>query len=444
MEDAHAHSASDRRNRSIRMAVAMSMLSKLGTFGLQLLAIPVAIRVLGKTEFGLYSSVSLTLTTISLFEVGVGPALAHGLAKASATGDRERLRILASTSFFVMLGIALLVGAAASIFLSLVPVGQIYGEAYAAKESVLKPALWIGLGLFLLLFLLNLTERIREGFLEVATTNAFGAVGNVVAAVVVAVGIHYEPQVWFLVLAIHGTMVVTKLCNTGLLWTRRPEMIPVRKWFRLSEARHLLGDGLSFSTCCLVTGIIEYSVCGWFVGREGGPGAVALFGVLVQLSVMMTGFVMMVSTPTWPAVAEALARDDHGWAKRAARKLTLYGGGFALCAALGLTLLGPLVFRYWLGKDFSDLPHSLFACYGVYFLAHIWRHLNHTMMIGTGQVKRLVRIQLAESALVAIVAWLGLHFGGLETMLLCMGGVLLLMTGRILPGMVREVLGRSR
>lgn len=443
MEAHPDHAASGRRNRSIRLAVVMSILSKLGTFGLQLLAIPVAIRVLGRAEFGLYTSVSLTLTIISLFEVGVGPALAHGLAKASATGDRERLRELASTSFFVMIGIALLVGALVATFLALVPVGEIYGKEFADKESVLKPALWIGLGLFVMLFFLNLTERIREGFLEVATTNAFGAAGNVLAALAVGIGIHFQPHVWFLVLAIHGSLVLTKLCNTGLLWVKRPELIPSPKWFRRDTARHLLGDGLAFSTCCLLTGVVEYNLCGWYVGRDGGPSAVALYGVFVSLTVMMTGFVMMVSTPTWPAVAEALARHDRDWARKAARKLTLYGGGFALCAGLGLTLLGPLVFRYWLGKDFSDLGHGLFACYGFYFLAHIWRHLNHTMMIGTGQVKRLVKIQLAESALVALAAWLGLHFQGLETMLLAMGGVLFLMTGRILPGMVGEVLGEK-
>lgn len=443
MEATTDHAATGRRNRSIRSAVVMSILSKLGTFGLQLLAIPVAIRVLGRAEFGLYASVSLTLSIISLFEVGVGPALAHGLAKATATGDRERLRVLASTSFFIMVGIALLVAAVMATVLVLVPVNQLYGEAFADRESVLRPALWIGLGMLMLLFLLNLTERIREGFLEVATTNVFGAVGNVIAAMVVAVGIHYQPHVWFLVLAVHGSVVLTKLCNTGLLWAKRPEMIPAPRWFSRDVARHLLGDGLAFSTCCLLTGIVEYNLCGWYIGLHGGPAAIGLYGVLINVTVMMTGFVLMVSTPTWPAVAEALARNDPGWARRAARKLTLYGGSFALCASVGLTLFGPFVFRLWLGKDFADLSHGLFACYGFYFLAHIWRHLNHTMMIGTGQVKRLVKIQLAESALVAVIAWLGLHFFSIEVMLLGMGSVLFLMTGRILPAMVSEVLDES-
>lgn len=435
----HVH----RRDRSIRLAVATSLLSKAGTAGLQLLAIPIAIRVLGRAEFGIYTSVTLTLTTVSLFEVGVGPALAHGLAKASASGDRDQARTLASTAFFVMLAVALLVGLVAGAVLSTLPVVRLYGDAFAGQESVLRPALWTGLGLFLLLFLLNLTERIREGYLEIATTNACGAAGNLLAALAVGIGVHYVPQVWFLVLAIHGSLVIAKLANTALLWRKRPEVIPSWNWFRPGIARHLMGDGLAFSTCCLITGIVEYNVVGWMIGRDGGPAAVALYGVFVSLTIMQSGFVLMISTPTWPAVAEALARDDRDWARRAATRLYRYGGGLALVSAIGLTVLGPWVFRFWLGQEFAGLGHAIFACYACYFLAHIWRHLNHTLMIGTGQVTRMARIQLLESALVAVAAWMGLHYGGLPIMLLCMGGVLLMMTGRILPSMVARVLRPS-
>ncbi|MGC4014565.1 MAG: hypothetical protein QM755_08645 [Luteolibacter sp.] len=232
-----------RRDRSIRLAVATSLLSKAGTAGLQLLAIPIAIRVLGRAEFGIYTSVTLTLTTVSLFEVGVGPALAHGLAKASAAGDRGQARTLASTAFFVMLAVALLVGLVASAVLSSLPVARLYGDAFAGQESVLRPALWIGLGLFLLLFLLNLTERIREGYLEIATTNACGAAGNILAALAVAIGVRFVPEVWFLVVAIHGSLVLAKLLNTALLWKRHPEVIPSWRGFHPGIARLLMGDG---------------------------------------------------------------------------------------------------------------------------------------------------------------------------------------------------------
>ena len=435
-EETHAR----HRNRSIGLAVVTSFLSKAGNVLLQLLSIPIAVRVLGREEFGLYTTVNLTLSLVSLLQVGVGPALTHGLAKARADGDETAQRELGSTAFFLMAGIAAVAGIALAGVLISVPVSTIYGEGFAANESILRPALWTGLFLFLLLFILNLTERVREGHLEVAANNLWGAAGNVMAALFVGVGVWFVPQVWFLVLAVHGAMVIAKLGNTVSLWRKHPLMLPRPDAFRLPRARHLFGDGIAFSTCCLVTGIIEYNFCGWLAGRHGGPAEVALYGVFISLTIMQLGFVVMLSAPTWPAVAEALARGDHAWAKRASTRLYQFGTGFALCSAAGLTLLGPWLLPLWLGNEFSQIGRPLLACYGLYFVAHVWRHLNHTLMIGTGQVSRVVGIQLLESALIATLALPALARWGIGGMLLVMGALMLMLTGTVLPARVLRAL----
>ncbi len=430
------------RDRSIRMAVVTSFLSKAGNILLQLLSIPLAVRVLGREEFGLYTTVTLTLSTVSLLQVGIGPALAHGLSKARAAGDREAQRELGSTAFFLMLAIALGVGVLMAGALAVVPLDRLYGENFAGKEPALRPALWVGLGLFLMLFVLNLTERIREGHLEVAANNVYGAAGNVLAAVLVAAGVWLMPEVWFLVVAVHGAMVVTKVWNTAALWKKHPLMVPSLRRFRPGVAGSLFSDGIAFSTCCMVAAIVEYNLCGWMIGKTGGPSEVALYGVLITVTVMQMGFVVMLSTPTWPAVAEALARDDRDWARKSAGKLYWYGMGFALCSAAGLVVLGPFLFPIWLGGEFSGIGRGLLACYGFYFVAHVWRHLNHAMMIGTGQVNKLVRVQLLESALVALLAWFAIREGGTAALLVVTGGLIFAMTGWVLPRWVMRGLAR--
>jgi O-antigen/teichoic acid export membrane protein len=430
-----------RRNRSIRLAVLTSLLSKGGTILLQLISIPVAIRVLGREEFGLYATVNLSLTLVGLLQVGVGPALAHGLAKSRAEGDEERQGVLVTTAMLLMLGVIVVLGVLLGLLMWSVPLTDLYGDTYAGKESALGPALWIGLGVSLCLFLLNLTERIREGRLQVACNNVWGAAGNVLAAVAVGIGVWWLPEVWFLVVAVHGSLLLAKVGNTIVLWLEDVRMRPWTGRFCGKTAKHLFTDGLSFSTCCLVTGVVEYNFAGWMVGRlSGGPSELALYSVFISLSIMQMGVVFMVSAPTWPAVAEAMARGDVGWARRAAKRMYWYGMGFALASAVGLVVLGPLLFRWWLGPEFAATGRLVFACYGAYFAANVWRHLNHTLMIGTGQVGRLARVQLLESALVALAAWVGLSQGGIGGLLLGMAVVMILVTGWVLPLRVRECL----
>ncbi len=440
MSESQSAETASRRNRSIRLAVATSFISKGGTILLQLISIPIAIRVLGRAEFGLYTTVNSALATMSLLEVGVGPALTHGLSRARVDGDEVKQRELGSTAFFLMAGIALLGGLAFATVLLTVPLPHLFGQSYAGRESALRPALWAGLGMFLMLFVMNLTLRIREGHLEVASNNLWGAVGNVIGALLVGFGVRWIPEVWFLVVAIYGARVFAVGFNSLTLLRDHPLMIPALKFFRPDMVRHLISDGMAFSTCCLVTGIVETSFCIWLVGRANGPAAVALFGVFMSLTVMQLGFVVMLSTPTWPAVAEALARGDRPWARKAARRLYLFGTGFALCSALGLLVLGPYLLPFWLGKEFTNIDRPLLACYGLYFIAHVWRHLNHTMMIGTGQVGKLVRIQLIESTMVAGIGWTALHFGGIQALLAAMGVVILTLTGSVLPRWVSRAL----
>ncbi|MDB6080566.1 MAG: hypothetical protein JWO82_4313 [Akkermansiaceae bacterium] len=447
MSAASLPEAASRRDRSIRLAISTSLLSKVGTLLLQLVSIPLAVRIFGRTEFGLYTTVNLTLTTVSMLEVGVGPALAHGLSKARATGSEEDQKILGSTAFFTVLGVAILVAILLAAVLLTVPLAAIYGQDFAGKESVMRPALWVGLGLFLMFFLLNLTERIREGHLEVAANNLWGAAGNLTAAAAVGFGVlaarreWFTPEIWCLVLAVHGSLVLAKGANTISLWRTHPAMIPRLSFFRKAVAKHLFSDGMSFSTSLLLTGLVEYNLCGWMVGRlDGGPAATALYGVFISLTVMQLGFVIMLSTPTWPAVAEALARDDYPWARRAAKRLYLFGTGFAFCSAIGLIAIGPWVLPLWLGKDFSGISRAVLACYSLYFVAHVWRHLNHALMVGTGQVGRLARIQVVESVLVAGIAYLALRYGSMEIMLLAMAVVMLSITGWLLPRQVAAML----
>lgn len=444
MPDSTAAACSVRRDRSIRLAVATSLVSKLGTVLLQLISIPLAVRVLGREEFGLFTMVNLTLGTVSLLEIGVGPALAHGLSKARAMRDLEGERSLVSTAFLLMLGMALLVGAGMALVLFMVPLSNLFGEKFAGKEEILRPAMWVGLGLFLMFFVVNLTERIREGYLEVASNNLWGAVGNVLGAICVGVGIWYVPEVWFLVLAVQGSMILAKLGNMAAVWKKHPQTIPSFRAFKPAIAPGLLTDGLSFSACFILTGFVEANFCGWMIGHFGdGPSAVALWGVFVTLTVMQLGFVVMLSTPTWPAVAEALARGDIAWARNAAKRLYFFGLAFAMISSVGLVIFGPWALGIWLGKSFGDTDRAVLACYAGYFIMHVWRHLNHAMMIGTGQVKRLAVIQIFETIVMISVVSAALFMGSLNLMLIAMAATIVCGTGWILPKQVYRVLNRS-
>jgi O-antigen/teichoic acid export membrane protein len=166
------------------------------------------------------------------------------------------------------------------------------------------------------------------------------------------------------------------------------------------------------------------------------------YSVLVMLTSAMLGFVLMITTPMWPAVVDALARGDVAWVRRTAWRLWLYDSGFAAACGLVLVLFGPTLLPMWVGPKAQELNRPVLLAFSVYFLLYAWRHANHMLIVGAGRVRTLAVVQVAESALVLGAAWFGMNHGGLATLLLSMATAIGLVTGWALPALLRRELKR--
>ena len=91
-----------------------------------------------------------------------------------------------------------------------------------------------------------------------------------------------------------------------------------------------------------------------------------------------------------------------------------------------------------MGEKFAGIPRGLLAAYSFYFVAHVWRHINHALMIGTGQVMALARVQFLETGVLALAAWFALKYGCMGYMLVAMAVVIFSATGWVLPLKVRQ------
>jgi O-antigen/teichoic acid export membrane protein len=432
-QDRELHS--ERRGRAIKSAVFTSLASKAGTALLQLVSIPIAYRVLGAEAFGLYATVAMAIGIVILLQFGVGPALTHGISRATAIDDPGLARCYFSTSWFLMLGLAILGGLVFSLLLLYVPLTFFFGAKYAGLEPQLLPALWLALGIILLEFLLSHTERAREGFLEVHINNAWGAAGNFLGGIAVGAGIWFFPSIEFLILAVYGSHVFAKGANTIHLLVKRPELLPRPSVCSGKVAGELLSDGLAFSVSHSLSTILEVNVCSLIIAHFAGPAAVGTFMVLMQVASFMLGFVIMFTTPTWPSIVDAYTRRDFPWIRRIAKRLWAYVLSYGLCASLGLTLLGPYLLPLWMGPEFQ-VDWTILLPFSLFYLSASWGHTNHSMLVGLGLVKRSAVYALLEAVVILGPAYIGMATFGLSGLFTGMFLTMVCLTGWIFPCML--------
>ncbi|MEM8953989.1 MAG: oligosaccharide flippase family protein [Verrucomicrobiota bacterium] len=428
-----------RRNHAIRWAVITSLMSKAGTALLQLISIPIAIRVLGLEMFGIYSTIAMGILIVMLLQIGVGPALTHGISQALARHSRSDQQSFYTTAFFIILGLATIGVMVVSSILTTIPLPVLFGQKYAPFEDTMRPALWLGLGIVIVQFILSHTERTREGYLEANINNAWGAAGNFLGATALALGIAHFPSIEYLLLCVFGSNALAKLGNTIHLLIKRPWLFPRPSLFRPSIARHLFSDGVAFSLSSSVTALVEFNVCALIIGHLAGPATVGVFNVLIQIDVTLAGFVIMITTPTWPAIVDALTRYDLNWIKTAAARLRRFGAAYCLAAMAGLVAFGPSLIPLWLGPEVQIPRLTLFA-FMCFFTIGIWNHIHHSLLIGMGMVKPAALFVLLEALVILGPATLGFAQFRLPGLFLGMALTKLLVTGTVFPKMFRKSL----
>lgn len=410
-ESAHAQ-----RTRAIGMAVLSSLMSKGGTALLMLISIPLAFKVLGEARYGVFGVVQTLMFFITMSDLGMGPEIMRRITGAVAKGDRDEETTVISCGFFIALGFVMVAAVLFWALMTLVPVTTLFGAGFDEVQDELRTNLWLAGGMFLTMLMVSMLERAREGYQEIHIGNTFGAVQNVIAACVLYFGVQHWPTVTFLMLAIYGTQALTGAANAMHLLYRRPWLIP--RWSKVDRqlGRRMMREGLALFTAGTMAPIFQREGTKWLVGQmmgHQGPAVLGRYTILIQLGFFLYGFVLMVSRPLWPAVADAVARGDMEWVRAARRRISKWALILGGLTVAGFTVLGPWLAETWLRKplEVQRLDYGLFS---LSFVLMVWSHFHYVILAGIGSIRPVARVLTWETVTVLVLAWIGIPWFGLS------------------------------
>ena len=446
-----AHTAAH-RDRSLRLAVITSLISKAGTIVLRLVSIPIAIHLLGMELFGVYTAITMAVGMIDMMHIGIGPALTKALSTAMARGDHETEKTVFSTCILISLGLSLISAIAGLLLLLNVPIPVLFGEEFSAVSSTMFRAALVGLFIIQIEMTCIPFEMARDGYQETRFSNAWGAAGNVAGALALVIGIWFFPTIEFLLIAVNGSIALAKLGNTCHLLIGRPYLFPRFSLFRKKLVPLLARDGIRFSITYILAAAVEYNLMAFLIGRHVGPEAVGIYNVMITVHFSLTGLVVMFTKPYWPALMDAFERQDTSWITTTSNRLRLGGLLFALLSGIGLVALGPVILPLWAGEEFYTTAGESFKmdrfaliCFGAYFTAHIWRHINQILALGIGWISPVARVVVAEAAFLILIAGYALYQeANVSTIYLVMAGSITLFSGWLFPLFFLRGKGNSR
>lgn len=429
-----------KRSALLRLAILSSGLSKLCGLALQASAIPLVYRSLGPHHYALYLLLTGALGTIALAQMGAGPGLTQGIARANAADEHERAAALLRAAFRLAGAAAVVGGAVVLACVYLVPPGELFGPAFAANRDEILLATDVCIALFGLQVLASVVDSALAGYQEQMFTHIGTMLANLACIGLLFIVCQHYPSVIGVIVVLYGVPTLPRLVNIVVLAQRRPYLL--RGFFNSARGSYgvLLNAGLAF-WAMEIGGLFEQNGGNYVLAHLGSVQTTALFAVVYKSVVLAGAVVSTVTLPLWPAFADAIGHRDVEWIHRSYRKIRRALTIYSLIAAVVMITAGEWVFGSLMHVDTTG-SGLLFVIFGCYFVANIWTHLYYVTLMGMDGLWRVALVLLAENLLMLVFGIVMVPLWGAAGMALAYLSASVLLPAWLLPRMLRQAIQR--
>ncbi len=387
--------ASSERTANLRKSVLTSAASKGTSLLQQILGVPLIARAVGAIGFGQVSLVTASFGWVGLATLGMGPGLTQALAAEAVHGDTEQERRYFATTMALSL---LAVGILLAVLVLIAGVGGIRTLRFATSPDV-REALVIAAVLSLATVAASSFDAALLGYQQQYVSSTMSFFSSLVSVFLLAVCAIAAPTVSGVVVALLGPTLLARIGSGIALFRARPYLLRGLRQVDLALAVPLLSYGLWFSIISLASYATQQFML-LAISSSAGAAGVASAALMLSLSNALGSLVFMVTSPLWPALVEAAARDDGRWIRSSYARVL--GGCFVFAGAAGGVVFagGPTLTGLWAGRIVHVAP-ELTALFLPYFVLRIWSHVHAIFAIGLGAV-RTAAIVLGLEALTAV------------------------------------------
>lgn len=354
---------SKNRQRALTKSVFSSMASKVLTVALSLVSVPIALDYLGKSQYGLWATISSVIGLLVFADLGVGNGVMNSAATANGRDDHAAVRRA------VVSGVSVVLAAGALLLLSFMAIWPFVDWksvlAIADQSAVSSAALAVLV--LVVLFSLNMPISVIQKIQYGTQNGHWVSISLTIAAVLGFIFILLTVNLGFgLVGMVASGILAAMLADLIVGWhffRRFSNFRPRLSDWNYGEASQLLRIGLGFLVLQVGVSICyasDYIILAQIVGLE----AVADFQVHQKLFSPLMFVAGMVLTPLWAAFADANSRGDIRWIKKT---LVVASVSMFLIGVLGgglIFLLADWLMLHWL-KGRIQADHLL--CLGFMF-----------------------------------------------------------------------------
>jgi O-antigen/teichoic acid export membrane protein len=391
-----------RRSALLRLAIISSSLSKVCGLALQTIAIPLVYQSLGQHPYELYLLMTAALATIAIAQLGAGPGLTQGIAKASAAGSHNQEASLINAAFRLTTITALIGGGVLLAVLHLIPPGAIFGSSFAGERAAILSVANVCVFVAIAQIISGVVDSALAGYQEQMFTNIGAMISNILSIGLLFFVCQHGPTIGSVIVVLYGVPTLSRVANLIVLYLRRPYLL--KGVFQSSRGSYaiLLNVGLAFWAIQLGS-LIEQHGGTYVLAHLSSTQETDLFAIVYKSLSLVGSVNIIITQPLWPAFTDAIAHRDFDWIQRSYAKIRRALTLFSCAVGLLMMTIGPWGFEHFVHIDTSG-NRLLFSVLGVYFVANVWTHLYYVTMMGMQGIWRVAMVAFSENVLLLLLS----------------------------------------
>lgn len=373
------------RSVTIKQNVLGSLIIKGVSILVSFLLVPLTIGYVSKELYGVWLTISSVMTWISFMDLGFAQGLKNKLAEAIAQNDWERGRSLVSTTYFMLVLIFVPLCLILEFLVPYVDWCKLLNVSQVYSNDIIK-ALYALTAFTCIQFIANAITSVVAAFQEVALSNTFSVIGNILALIAVFILTRTcPPSLTVLSIVMAAAPVLVLVLATIILFSGRYRSIsPKISSISRYQIKDIFNLGYKFFISNIQV-IIVYNATNVLISYVSSPVEVTSYNLAyryLNVAMMLFGIIM---GPLWPAYTDAYTKNDFEWmikTRKTMNRVLL----LSIIGCILLVIVSKPFYDIWIGTN-AEVPLSMTIFVALYVIVFCWNQLNVTLLAGMGKMK---------------------------------------------------------
>lgn len=397
MPDAEANIASTRTQRVLEAGIS-AIFGKGITLLVNALSIPIAIRYLGPEMFGVWITISTSLSLLMVLDLGIANALTNLISEAYAKDSRELASRYSSCAFWMLWMVATALAAAGLLVYPRVSWGSLFHLHSEENINAASSAVATAYLIFLAGLPAGISAKLLGGYQQIRAANLVAASGSIASLAGLVLASKLHAGLAFLIGASAGAIVLTNY--VGLIWLctlHKPWLRPRLSYLSRPMLRQFLSGGVDLFILQLA-GLIAFNSDNIVIVHYLGPSEVTPYSITWKLVCYAAALQIIITPALWPAYSEAYVRGDMQWIRSTLKTVMSYTMAAAATVCAVMIVFGKTIIRLWAGP--AAVPReSLIIAMSAWILISTFMANTSTVLLASSKTRMQACLSVAAAAL---------------------------------------------